>query len=100
MGLIALPAKGGPEGSASMWINPDHITSLTPHFTASQNDSGNVVHLSVQLKLQGLPMMEVWLATSTDREAVTGRWTSFIAAVNGGMNQGRSRMPDPAGAGA
>jgi hypothetical protein len=81
--LIPLPAKGAPAGTARMWINPEHITTMTARIERTWSDGVELWALSVDLKLQGVPSLRAWLDNCTSAEAADVSWQRFLAAVRG-----------------
>jgi hypothetical protein len=80
--LIPLPAKTGGHGAASIWFNPEHITTLTPIVERSADSDGDLVILSVDMKLQGLPISRHWLASSRTTAEADVAWQGFLAALH------------------
>lgn len=66
--LIPLPDRDALSGDSRLWINPEHITSLAPIVARSRDERGDVVTLSIEVKLEGLPMQRAWLATCRSGE--------------------------------
>jgi hypothetical protein len=80
--LIPLPDRDGLPGGSRLWINPEHITSLAPILGRSQDEDGDLITLSIELKLEGLPMQRAWLATCRSREEADMKWQTFLDLVN------------------
>jgi hypothetical protein len=69
--LVHSALDGAP---ASRWINPDHITSLTP----ATKERAPGVELLVTCKLQGLPEDRWHLGVYRDVHAANAAWAEFI----------------------
>ncbi|RPE78125.1 MULTISPECIES: hypothetical protein [unclassified Frondihabitans] len=79
--LIPLPDREGRPGDARLWFNPEHITTAAPIVSRSQDTGGVIFTLSVELKLEGLPMQRAWLATARTVEETDQKWRQFLDLV-------------------
>jgi len=80
--LIWLPERGQPE-TPRLWFNPDHVTSVAPVLERLVDESGERFTLSVELKLQGMPVMKNWLAACATRDEADRAWQEFLTALSG-----------------
>jgi hypothetical protein len=85
--LIPLPDRDGLPGDSRLWVNPEHITSLAPIVVRSQDASGDLITLSIELKLEGVPMQRAWIATCTSSEEADRRWQEFLDLISGSEAQ-------------
>jgi hypothetical protein len=81
--LIPLPDREGRPGDARLWFNPEHITTAAPAVSRSQDAAGDTFTLSVELKLEGLPMQRAWLAMCRTAEETDQKWRQFLDLVAG-----------------
>ncbi len=81
--LIPLPDRDGVPGSSRLWINPDHIVTAAPVITRSGNEEGDVVVVSVDVKLEGVPVMRAWLGEASSTQGADLLWQGFLDLVAG-----------------
>ncbi|AMM22837.1 hypothetical protein AX769_22160 (plasmid) [Frondihabitans sp. PAMC 28766] len=79
--LLPLHDKDGSPGDSRLWINPDHIVTAAPSITRSADTHGDVFTVWVELKLEGVPMMRVWLGTASTAEAASAVWDTFLIQI-------------------
>ena len=80
--LVSLPERGKPD-TPRLWFNPEHVTSMAPVLERFGDADGEHIALSVELKLQGLPVTRNWLATCADGDAADIAWDGFLRLVEG-----------------
>jgi len=78
--LIPLPDRDGQSRDARLWINPGHVA---PIVTRGGDETGVVITLAVDLKLEGLPMQRTWLATCPPRARSTRSGSSSLTSLPG-----------------
>lgn len=81
---IELPPSPATPHGGSIWINPKHIVSLRPLTMGSEP----VISLTVQVKLEGMPLFTVSLGTFPTAAEAAREWERFITSfVDEGTTQ-------------
>jgi len=72
--LIPLPIEGS--SGFARWVNTAHVTSARPVVQHGSGPAGSV-RVEAELKLVGLPLEPVWIASAADDSAALEAWVAF-----------------------
>lgn len=70
-----LPVRDA-SGTPTLWVNADHLVSVQAVFRVS-----SVVSLSVELKMDGMPLQRVSLSEFEDRAAAESAFSVFLGEL-------------------
>lgn len=73
--LVALPGRirGQANAGPVQWINPERIVTIRPKI--SETDTFD---LTIELKLDGVPLFETWFGSYPTIDAADARWQAFL----------------------
>ncbi len=79
--FLALHGEKPPSGPYPhmQWVNVDHISWLEPRFSGIEPE----LHLHARLKVEGMPIIDSWIASVATRAEAETKWQEFLSFIEG-----------------
>lgn len=67
------------DGRPFLWVNPDHISSVS----RLDFEAGDLIQLRAELKVEGMPLQRIDIGTFSSPRLADTAWQDFLAQFNG-----------------